>query len=122
LIGFAVSGTGIPADATIKAVLTDRSFQLNTEATASAGATALTFDFLPVPVKYEGAVVALLAMRIKGDMGISLPPDVYADLKRDADDGWNGILAGYLPDRKARFDRNIAVPAGTWDIDSDVFV
>lgn len=121
-IGLNVSGTGIPANATVKEVLTDRSFRLDLDATASAGATTLTFAFLPVPAKYEGAMVALLAMRLKGDLGISLSGDVYADLKQDALDGWADILAGYLPDRKAKFDREIAIPATAYDIDADIAV
>lgn len=111
LIGVSVSGTGIPADATIRAVLTDTSFQLSTEATADAAATTLTFDFLPVPVKYEGAVVALLAVRLSEDLGLP----VSAKLQMDSAEGWADILAGYLPDRKAQFDRALAAPAGIWD-------
>jgi hypothetical protein len=122
MVNHNVSGTGIAAGTRVLQVLANRSIQLDTAATADAGAATLTFSFLTAPAQFEEGLVALLAMRLKGDMGISLPSDIYADLKTDAEDGWNGILAGYLPDRKARFDRSIAVPAGTWDIDSDVFV
>jgi hypothetical protein len=122
LIGLNVSGTGIPANTTVKEVVTDHSFQLSADATANGSDITLTFAFLPVPAKYEGAMVALLAMRLKGDMGISLPADVYMDLKQDAVDGWADILCGYFPDRKVKFDRNIAIPAGTWDIDADIQV
>lgn len=122
MVNLNVSGTGVPDGARVKQVLTDRSLELDQDADSSQGAVTLTFAFLPMPVEHEQGLVAMLALRLKGDMGISLPADQYADLKDDAAEGWAGILASYTPDRKSRFDRNIAVPAGSWDIDSDIFV
>ena len=110
-----VSGTGVPANATVKEVITNTSFQLSGNATANGAAATLTFVFLPIAVKYEGAAVALLAIRMKGDWGITLPPELALELERDATDGWASLLAGYTPDRKVQVDRALAPPAGTWD-------
>lgn len=118
MIGHNVAGTGIPANATVTEIITDKSFKMSDDATLSGSEITVTFTFLPGPAKYEGAMVALLAVRLSEDLGLP----VSAKLQMDSEEGWRDILAGYLPDRKARFDRNIAVPAGTWDIDSDVFV
>lgn len=112
LIGLNVEGTGIPDGASVVEVVADRQFRLSAPATADAGAGTLTFEFLPMPVKYEGALVALLAVRLSEDVG----KPVSAKLAMDAVDGWASILAGYIPDRKAAFDRALAAPAGAWDI------
>lgn len=116
MIGLNVSGTGIPADTRVKAVLSNTRFQLDDDATVGGGGVALTFDFLPMPEKYEGALVALLAVRLSEDLGLP----VSAKLATDAADGWTTMLAGYIPDRKIRYDRALAVPAGYWDATTDV--
>ena len=117
VIGLAISGTGIPANAAVKAVLTPTSFQMNADATANGAGTSLTLQFLPMPAKYEGACVALLAVRLSEDLGLP----VSAKLELDARDGWNAILAGYMPDRRVVFDRALARPAGTSPIVDELF-
>lgn len=107
LVGHRISGTGIPANATIAAVLTATAFEMNVEATADGADVSLTFEFLPMPVKYEGACIALLAVRMSEDVGLP----VSAKLAADADAGWHAILSGYIPDRKTTFDRALAEPA-----------
>jgi len=110
-----VTGTGIPTNAIVKEVITDTVFQLSAVATANAGAATLTFAFLPIAAAYEGALVALLAVRLSEDLGLP----VSAKLQMDSVEGWSDLLSGYFPDRKVKFDRSIAAPAGLWDANTD---
>ncbi len=116
LRGHNISGTGIAANTTIKDVLSDKSIRLSTDGTISGSAVSLTIAFLPVPASHEGAMVALLAVRLSEDLGLP----VSARLDSDAREGWSDLLAAYMPDRKAKFDRALALPAGTWDIEQDL--
>ncbi len=117
MIGLNVTGDGMATGARVKDVRSSRAFQVNLPPTADGGAVSLVFGLLPVPTKYEGAIVALLAVRLSEDMGLPVSPK----LQMDAAAGWASMLAGYLPDRKASFDRAMAAPAGVWDRDMGWF-
>jgi len=61
----------------------------------------------PLEEMHEQGVIALLAMRIAGDFGITdaaLPSGVV----RDADEGWTGLQAAYIRPGKVRFDGGLA--------------
>ncbi len=114
-IGLNVSGTGIPASTTVRDVITGTMFRISADATADGSDITLTFAFLPMPVRYEGAAVAMLARRLAPDLGLTLA----ADLERDAEAGWAAMLAGYIPDRTAQYDLGLTPAAATWDATTD---
>lgn len=115
-IGLNVAGTGIPASATVKDVLSRTAFKLSADPTATGSDITLTIAFLPMPVRYEGAAVALLAVRLSEDLGLP----VSAKLQKDAEDGWHAILSGYLPDRLTEFDPALSNRMSSYDFESNV--
>lgn len=98
-----VSGTGVAASSVISSVDGKYCFKLSSAATADGSGVTLTFAFLPVDVRVEGAIIALLAVRLSEDLGLP----VSAKLQMDADRGWAGILASMLPDRPQQLDAAI---------------
>lgn len=107
MIGLNVSGTGIAALTTVKEVQSGNTIRLSLAATSNLGSATLTITFLPIPAQFEGALVALLAVRLSEDIGLPVSPK----LLMDSNGGWADILAGYIPDRKTVYDRGLARPA-----------
>lgn len=95
-----VTGTGVPASTKVKDILSSTSFQLTADATEDGSAVTLTFAVLPVDVSLEGAIIALLAVRMSEDLGIP----VSAKLQMDADRGWADILALMMQNIPSQFD------------------
>jgi hypothetical protein len=95
-----VSGTGVPASTKVEDVLSATAIRLSADATADGAAVTLTFAILPVDVSIEGAVIALLAVRMSEDLGVP----VSAKLQLDADRGWSDMLALMMPNIPAVFD------------------
>lgn len=108
--GLNVSGTGVSANTVVADVLNATSFVMDSEAIADGADTELTFAFLPMPAALEGALVALLAVRLSEDTG----KPVTAKLQMDADRGWNNILASYLPDRRPAMDPALGPMGGLY--------
>ncbi len=71
MIGLNVSGTGIPTGTRVKEVVSATRFKMTADATADSESD-LTLSFLPVPAGYEGALIALLAVRLSEDLGLPL--------------------------------------------------
>lgn len=99
--GHNISGTGIPSGARIKSILSATSVEMTVDATASGSAVALTFALMPIDDRHQKAVVALLAVYMAGDSGY---PDAPPRVVEDARDGWNAILAHYIPTPSATYD------------------
>src|SRR5262245_9472918 len=55
LIGLNLSGTGVAGGATVKEVVTDDVLRMSQVASSGAAGSTITVEFLPMPVKYEGA-------------------------------------------------------------------
>lgn len=99
--GHNISGTGVPSGARIKSILSATSVAMTVDATASGSAVALTFALMPIDDRHQKAVVALLAVYMAGDSGY---PDAPPRVVRDAEDGWNAILAHYIQTPTATYD------------------
>lgn len=107
--GLNLSGTGVPVGAYIKEITNRTQFEMSAVASATGSSVAVTFTPIPFPVRHERGVVALLAVRLAGDLGYpDAPPRVVAD----ADDGWYALLADYITTPNAVYDAALAAPAG----------
>lgn len=101
--GLNVSGNGIPADAYVLSVTNGADIEISANATASAEDVDVTFTPIPFPVKHEGGVIALLAVRLAEDLGVPVLPQI----QKDADAGWYALLGSYTKDTKTEFDRGL---------------
>lgn len=100
-VGLNVSGTGITTGAYITEITNETDFEISAAATASGEDVELSFTPVPFPVKHEGAIVALLAVRVAGDEGL---PDAPPRVVQDAVAAEYQLLAAYTPDPLASFD------------------
>ncbi len=64
----------------------------------------VTLD-IPLAVRHERGIVALLAVRLSGDYGIDPKPSIVIDAKN----GWTGIQAAYIVAPVADFDAALKV-------------
>ena len=98
-VGMFITGTGIPSGAAIKSI--DSATQVTmTEDATSTGAYTLNFTALPFDASLEAGVIAMLAVRLAEDYGITPGPV----LLRDADRGEARLAAAFLHVPKASFD------------------
>jgi hypothetical protein len=67
---------------------------------ASWEGKGLSGDVLPLDARFEQAVVAMLAVRISEDFGVTAGPV----LLRDAQDGWNTVQAAFFAVPESRFE------------------
>ena len=74
--------------------------QTLTAMVAAWEAEGLSGDVLPIDSRFEQAVVAMLAVRMAEDFGVTPGPV----LLRDAENGWNAIQAAYFAVPKSRFE------------------
>lgn len=76
------------------------------EMISSWGAEGVNLDpLLPLPDKYASGIIAMLAMRLAPDYGEAAL--VSPQLAREAENGWRGLLAGYIFAPDATFDTAI---------------
>lgn len=98
-VGMFVTGSGISSETQIKSIDSPTQVTLTAEAT-STGTYTLNFTALPFDASLEGGVVAMLAVRLAEDYGITPGPV----LLRDADRGEARLAAAFLHVPKASFD------------------
>jgi len=60
---------------------------------------------IPIPDKYTTGIIAMMAMRLASDYGAAAV--VPAGLAQEAQDGWRGLLAGYVFAPDATVDKTI---------------
>lgn len=61
----------------------------------------------PLEEMFEQGVIALLAMRVAGDFGVT-DDAIPSGVVRDADEGWSALQATYIQPGKVRFDGGLA--------------
>lgn len=98
--GMFVIGAGVPASTLVKTIDTRLKLTMTQTATASGAGVSLTFTAYPFDEKLEGAIVALLAMRLAEGYGKTPGPI----LVRDAENGMKQLQAAFLHVPEAQFD------------------
>lgn len=83
---------------------------------ASWEAEGLSGDVLPLDSRFEQGVVAMLAVRIAEDFGVTPGPV----LMRDAADGWSALLAAYWAVPQAAFESSLRQTSGFSEISTVV--
>jgi hypothetical protein len=63
---------------------------------------------IPLPIKHEPAIIAMLAVRLSDDYGVTAGPVV----QRDAADGWQMLQAEYITAPAATFDNGLVYTLG----------
>lgn len=71
-------------------------------------------DDLPLDPKYEAGLIAMLAVRMAEDFGLTPGPV----LVRDADRGWAQLQAAYITPPAVEFDRALTRTASRFNVDN----